>query len=468
MGLSGIVNWGLTISENRFEKEDASLGNTIRVNRFGSVNILNNSFVVTGATERTQTCMNIGAGGIVAYLFISSNTFDRASAAINGSSLGYTSISSNKIINTTTALVGNNPLAESSDVSFRDNILDGSGGIFPFVQYTRQAGDAAGSSSSFTVEGNTISGTAIAGTTTVLGSMNLIFANSVLNQTLIVRNNKITYSGNLSTVEGQLVRPIMIRGNLKNTVVEKNEITLNGTNLQPRNSAVDLPVCPAITLYTENGSAAFLQSGSVINIINNKVSGFKHSFAAFDPANGNDAYIGYGNIPAGVTVNINNNSFTGDSISINNGTVGQPVLATCNWYGSSDAAVVVPKISGIATFSPWLSNGTDNDAATGFQPLPNVCNGRQNKFYVNDASQTGDVFTTAIGNDANTGIPSAPLLTLNAALTKAQDGDSIFVDAGTYATSNLNINKSVTILGSNYNASPNTPADRLVIIRTKC
>ncbi|MBI1781769.1 MAG: SprB repeat-containing protein, partial [Sphingobacteriales bacterium] len=354
--------------------------------------------------------------------------------------------------------IGNNLSTESSDVFFQNNTLDGSGGIVPFVQYTRQEGDAVGASSSFTAENNTVSGTAVAGTTTLLGSMNLIFANSVLNQSLTVRNNKISYNGDLSTVEGQFIRPIMIRGNLKNSVVEKNEITLSGTNLQPRNPANILPVCPAITLYTENGSAAFLQPGSVINILNNKVNGFKHSFVAFDAGTGtgaNDAYTGFGNIPAGVTVNVNNNSFTGDSISINNGTVGQPVLATCNWYGSADAAVVIPKISGIATYGSWLTNGTDNNIATGFQPVSNTCNGRQNKFYVNDGSQTDDVFTTAVGNDANSGVPSSPLLTINAALTKASAGDTIYVDAGTYANADITIGKSITLLGTNYLTNPN-------------
>ena len=186
------------------------------------------------------------------------------------------------------------------------------------------------------------------------------------------------------------------------------------------------------------------------------MNGFKHSFAAYDASNGKDTYMGYGNIPAGVTVNINNNSFTGDSVSINNGTIpiGSLINATCNWYGSADPAVVVPKFSVDVNYSPWLTNGTDTDPATGFQPLPNVCNGRQNKLYVNDNSQTGDIFTSSIGNDANSGLPSAPLLTINAALTKALAGDTIFVDAGSYVlSSNLSISKSITILGSNHQIS---------------
>ena len=57
------------------------------------------------------------------------------------------------------------------------------------------------------------------------------------------------------------------------------------------------------------------------------------------------------------------------------------------------------------------------------------------EYYVNDASTTGDVFTTAIGNNANSGKrPDQPMASLRALLA-AYDldlGDVIHVDAGTY------------------------------------
>lgn len=375
--ISSLVNWGLTINENRFEKEDASSGNSVRINRFGNVNINNNSFVVTGSTERTQNSVAIGNAGVVAYLFISNNIFDRAAIALNTNSLGFTNINKNIFNNTGSAFVGNNSFAESSDVLFTNNTLDGSGGIVPFVQYTRQGGNAVGATSSFTVEGNSITGTAIAGTTTLLGSMNLIFMNSVLNPSLTVRNNKISYSGDLSSVPAHLIRPIMLRGNLLNAVVEKNEITLTGINQQTKTAGIDLPVSPAITLHPDNGNNSFLQSGSVINIRNNKVHGFKHSFVVFDAVAGANPYVGFGNLPFGATVNVNNNSFTGDSISINHSNVGEVVNASCNWYGSAAVQDFISKLALDANLDiiPWLTNGTDTDAATGFQPVPNSCDG---------------------------------------------------------------------------------------------
>ncbi len=376
MALSAIANWNLNIRENRFEKEDAAFGTTLVVSRYGGVNINNNSFVVTGTTVRTQTAVFAGPGGVVNYLNIANNTFDRASNGIAISRLAIANMNFNKFINTSNALSGTNPLIESSEVAFRYNTMDGSAGIFPFINYTRSGGNAVGATSSFTAEENVITGTAVAGTTTLLGSMNLIFFNTVLNPTLTVRNNKMTYAGDLSTVPSHFIRPIMIRGNLANAIVEKNEINLTGINQQPKTAGVDLPVSPAITLYTDNGTTSFLQSGSVINILNNKINGFKHSFAAYDDRAGNNAFIGYGNIPTGVSVNINNNSFTGDSISINNGTVGQSVNASCNWYGSASAQNFINKLTlSTVDIVPWLTNGTDNDAATGFQPVPNSCDG---------------------------------------------------------------------------------------------
>ena len=376
MAPSAIVNSGLTITDSRFEKYDAGGGLTLTISRFRNIAVTNNSFVVAGTTVRTQTASFFGGSGVVDGVYFANNTIDKASNAFFGSRMNAVFIFGNKINNTNNAFFATNAMPESSYIIFNNNILDGSGGIVPFIQYTRTGGNAVGATSSFTAEENIITGTAVASTTTLLGSMNLIFFNAVLNPSLTVRNNKITYVGDLSTVPAHLIRPLMLRGNLANAIVEKNEINLTGINQQPKSIGVDFPVSPAITLYTENGTTSFLQPGSVINILNNKINGFKNSFAAYDATAGKDTYIGYGNIPAGVTVNINNNSFTGDSMSINNGTQSQSIYANCNWYGSVAAQNFINKLS-LATvdIAPWLTNGTDNDVATGFQPVPNTCDG---------------------------------------------------------------------------------------------
>ena len=73
-----------------------------------------------------------------------------------------------------------------------------------------------------------------------------------------------------------------------------------------------------------------------------------------------------------------------------------------------------------------------------------------NTWYVNNASSTGDVFCTAVGNAANTGLSkSSPLLTLAAAITAATAGDIIYIDTGGYTEQIIAINKAnLTIIGA--------------------
>lgn len=75
-------------------------------------------------------------------------------------------------------------------------------------------------------------------------------------------------------------------------------------------------------------------------------------------------------------------------------------------------------------------------------------------FYVNDNSQAGDHYTTAVGNDNNAGIPAYPFATIQHAINVAVSGDIIYVDAGTYAE-DITVTKSLDIRGANYNISPN-------------
>ena len=58
----------------------------------------------------------------------------------------------------------------------------------------------------------------------------------------------------------------------------------------------------------------------------------------------------------------------------------------------------------------------------------------QTKYYVNDASLTGDIYTTAVGNDANTGQSAAsPRATVASILSSytLTGGDTILIDVGT-------------------------------------
>ncbi|MEO8772387.1 MAG: hypothetical protein ABI402_19970 [Ferruginibacter sp.] len=82
-------------------------------------------------------------------------------------------------------------------------------------------------------------------------------------------------------------------------------------------------------------------------------------------------------------------------------------------------------------------------------------------WYVNDNSLTGDVFTTAIGDDTNPGTTAAPFATIEFAITSASIGDTIYVDAGTYGTgADINITKSGLVLrGAKYGISAGPEAN---------
>ncbi|MBL8007390.1 MAG: right-handed parallel beta-helix repeat-containing protein, partial [Ignavibacteria bacterium] len=153
---------------------------------------------------------------------------------------------------------------------------------------------------------------------------------------------------------------------------------------------------------------------------------------------------------SGATLNgiANDNDLSGNTYALYDFT-GVMQNGTCNWFGTTDQFVIASKISGAVDYSPYLTNGTDNDlGASGFQPVPASCNGIPLlAYYVNDNSTANDVFTTATGSNSNPGTPSAPFLTLSYAVSSANPNDTIYIDAGTYAEQ-VSINKSLTIYGA--------------------
>jgi hypothetical protein len=72
----------------------------------------------------------------------------------------------------------------------------------------------------------------------------------------------------------------------------------------------------------------------------------------------------------------------------------------------------------------------------------------QTTYFVNDNSTTGDVLTSAVGDDANAGTAAAPFETITHAISVASNGDDIRVDVGTY-NEVLTVNKQLSLLGPN-------------------
>jgi hypothetical protein len=85
----------------------------------------------------------------------------------------------------------------------------------------------------------------------------------------------------------------------------------------------------------------------------------------------------------------------------------------------------------------------------GLAPVAAAQSGSAATLYVNDGTTTGDVFTSALGNDTTgDGSPGAPFATVTQALLHASPSThTIFIDAGTY-TERVVLNKSVSLQGA--------------------
>ncbi|MBI4180207.1 VCBS repeat-containing protein, partial [bacterium] len=85
-------------------------------------------------------------------------------------------------------------------------------------------------------------------------------------------------------------------------------------------------------------------------------------------------------------------------------------------------------------------------------PSPNT----SGKWYVNDASTTGDSFTTAAGSDnllTNNGGASLPYATITKALSQSKSGDTIFIDAGLYSETVVIDTDYISLIGKDSGAT---------------
>ncbi|MES2647042.1 MAG: LamG-like jellyroll fold domain-containing protein [Bacteroidota bacterium] len=370
---AGLVNTNFIVSDNRFENYTATSVPAINASLLKNLSITNNSFV-SGADLRSFTVFTSGANGINDAVLFSGNYIENAVSVVTGNRIGNLQVTNNIINNSSFALLMTNLLTESSNIEFSYNMLTNTTGGAPFLLYNRNNGSVPGATNILKVENNTITGVALASVNgQQFSSMLFTVLNPVLNPTFIIKGNKITYNGDFTAVESQNIRPVTLRGKVENATLDNNEIVLNNTGtMLPMPAGFPLPANPAITIVTDNGSAV-IPPNAVLYITNNKISGFKQSVAFYDGSSSGNPFTGYGNLPIGATVNINGNSFTGDSISINNGNVGQQVSATCNWFGKNDAFTVESKISSSVSFNPWLPMGIDISTNIGFQPVANSC-----------------------------------------------------------------------------------------------
>ena len=144
---------------------------------------------------------------------------------------------------------------------------------------------------------------------------------------------------------------------------------------------------------------------------------------------------------------IENNDLSGNTaFAVQNSNASNLDLG-CNWFGTAGTGAIDAMLDGMVSYSTYLLNGTDTDLpSVGFQPA-NTC-AVLTELYVNDNDQTGDLVTTAPGDDSNPGTAAAPFRTLQQALSAAGSGNTIIVDVGDYTeTGQVVIDKDLTIQG---------------------
>ena len=124
----------------------------------------------------------------------------------------------------------------------------------------------------------------------------------------------------------------------------------------------------SIGVYQTTDQFGF-QTGNVSGTYNNNF--IKNNYQAFSlefqTGNTNSIYANY-------------NSVTGNDqdVNIGVGSLAAGILTndhTCNWWGTKDNAVISSRMSAGINYMPYLTNGNDNSADPGFQPVPNSCNG---------------------------------------------------------------------------------------------
>jgi hypothetical protein len=125
-------------------------------------------------------------------------------------------------------------------------------------------------------------------------------------------------------------------------------------------------------------------------------------------------------------------------LSGNNGATWSPLASNllADRFGRGSYVWTIPANQPLG--SQYVLRATSNDGlhAQGVSSGPFLITNNGHEYYINDNSQTGDVLTTTVGNNANSGKgPDQPMANL-AALVAAYSlgaGDTVHVDTGTYS-----------------------------------
>ncbi|MFM7015763.1 MAG: hypothetical protein ACKOX3_05475, partial [Bacteroidota bacterium] len=121
------------------------------------------------------------------------------------------------------------------------------------------------------------------------------------------------------------------------------------------------------------------------------------------------------------------------------------------WTGGQTTATATGLFAGTYTVTATDANGCSANATiTISNPIHTG-----NAWFVNDNSTSSDTFTNSVGTGTGIGTASCPFNTISTAISSASAGDTIYVDAGTYAE-NVTVDKKLVILGTGVNTIVNT------------
>ncbi|MFM7767443.1 MAG: beta strand repeat-containing protein, partial [Bacteroidota bacterium] len=219
-----------------------------------------------------------------------------------------------------------------------NNILEISSSLTGTKRYVWLGGPSASLSGNTSISGNIShnsftavgSGSGFAGITTQIWSQNLN-----------ITGNKF------ASMKGQ--RNLLMNGPTATVVISNNEFFTSDDA-----GAREL-------IRFEQGSPSVMSGGATIQNNTFSITGTGKAFSTSSAVN------------YGANISVTNNDFTNvGGASINHGGSGT-IAATCNWWGAQ-CGPVPGDIVGSANSTPWISAGTDGNAAVGFQPSGS-CNG---------------------------------------------------------------------------------------------
>ncbi|MBU3678814.1 MAG: T9SS type A sorting domain-containing protein [Candidatus Kapabacteria bacterium] len=280
----------------------------------------------------------------------------------------------------------------------------------------------------------------------------------------IEKASSTTISGNTMTNNGPSTQPRGIAINLKygsysGITISGNEFIENRNGTQGNGSyAVNVAARNDASTYNSNPASL-----TTLAITSNKMTGFRLGVAvdnAVDWATTNVAnndiincttgisvgVYGTGNTANGVgkTLKANNNSITGSTVAVlNYNANGGTVDAECNWYGTKKAHVIAASLLGTVDYSPYLTSGTDGNAAVGFQPS-GACDGTPVTVTLTNSVDLicAGTSTGSLDITASAGAPAYSYSWKRNNVAYATTEDLTGIPAGTYAVTVTDQNES--------------------------